>query len=164
METTLGSQIARFRKEKGLKQDQLAELLNVTPQAVSKWENDLSCPDVLTLPRLAEILGVTTDELLSHHPLPETRLAVEKERKNPDDMILYINVISCDGDRVKVNLPIPLVKMGLAMGMGMPQIQGNNALQNLDIEKILELVDKGLVGKIVEMESADGDSVEIFVE
>lgn len=64
MEQTLGKRIMQQRKKLGLTQDQLAERLGVTAQAVSKWENDQSCPDITTLPKLAEIFGVTTDELL----------------------------------------------------------------------------------------------------
>lgn len=44
METTLGKRIAALRRDKGLKQDELAQQLGVTPQAVSKWENDQTCP------------------------------------------------------------------------------------------------------------------------
>lgn len=61
---TLGKRILYHRKRLGLTQDQLAERMGVTAQAVSKWEHDLSCPDVTTLPRLAELFGITTDELL----------------------------------------------------------------------------------------------------
>ena len=64
MEQTLGKRIVASRKRLGMTQDQLAEQLGVTAQAVSKWENDQSCPDIATLPRLAEIFGITTDELL----------------------------------------------------------------------------------------------------
>lgn len=64
MEQTLGKRIMENRKKLGLTQDQLAEKLGVTAQAVSKWENDLSCPDITMLPKLAEIFGVTTDALL----------------------------------------------------------------------------------------------------
>ena len=64
MEQTLGKRIMQYRKRNGLTQDKLAEALGVTPQAVSKWENDQSCPDINTLPKLAEIFGITTDELL----------------------------------------------------------------------------------------------------
>ena len=163
MEMTLGSKIAKYRKEKNWKQDQLAEMLGVTPQAVSKWENDLSCPDVMMLPKLAQIFGVTIDELLSNKVEPETRLVPVKERKKPDDMILHVNVLSAEGDKVKVNLPIPLVKVALEMGMSM-NVQGGDVLKNIDINKILEMVDRGLVGKLVEVESAEGDMVEIVVE
>ena len=64
MDETLGKRIVQNRKRMGLTQDQLAERLGVTAQAVSKWENDQSCPDITTLPRLAEIFGITTDALL----------------------------------------------------------------------------------------------------
>ncbi len=64
MEQTLGKRIVAHRKRLGLTQDALAEKLGITAQAVSKWENDLSCPDISMLPKLAEIFGITTDELL----------------------------------------------------------------------------------------------------
>lgn len=66
MEQTLGKRIMLHRKQLNLTQDQLAEQLGVTAQAVSKWENDQSCPDITTLPKLAAIFGITTDELLGH--------------------------------------------------------------------------------------------------
>lgn len=64
MEETLGKRIVSHRKRLGLTQDRLAELMGITAQAVSKWENDQSCPDITTLPKLAEIFGISTDELL----------------------------------------------------------------------------------------------------
>ena len=66
MEQTIGKRIVKNRKRLGLTQDQLAEKLGVTAQAVSKWENDQSCPDITLLSRLADIFGVSTDELLGH--------------------------------------------------------------------------------------------------
>ena len=64
MEETLGKRIIKHRKGLGLTQDKLAEALGVTAQAVSKWENDLSCPDITLLPKLSALFGITTDELL----------------------------------------------------------------------------------------------------
>lgn len=61
---TLGNMIATLRKEKGMTQLDLAEKMGVTDKAVSKWERDLSCPDVSSIPKLAEILGVSLDELM----------------------------------------------------------------------------------------------------
>lgn len=61
---TLGNMIANLRKEQGMTQLDLAEKMGVTDKAVSKWERDLSCPDVSSIPKLAEILGVTVDELM----------------------------------------------------------------------------------------------------
>lgn len=71
MEQTLGKRIMHHRKRMGLTQDQLAEKCGVTAQAVSKWENDQSCPDINMLPRLAELFGTTTDALLGHSPVCE---------------------------------------------------------------------------------------------
>ncbi len=64
MNMTMGKRIFYYRKRMGLTQEQLAERLGVTAQAVSKWEHELSCPDVTLIPRLAEIFGISTDELL----------------------------------------------------------------------------------------------------
>ncbi len=166
MEMTLGKRIATLRKEKGLKQDDLADMLDVSAQAVSKWENDQTCPDISLLPKLAQILGITVDELLSGkgEELPTVRLVPESERKNLEDMMLRIMVDSGDGDKVRVNLPMPLVQMALEMGMDMPQINGDAALKNIDLNQIMELVRRGAVGNLLEVESADGDIVRIFVE
>ena len=64
MEETLGKRIISHRKRLGMTQDRLAEQLGVTAQAVSKWENDQSCPDITMLPKLAEIFGISIDSLL----------------------------------------------------------------------------------------------------
>jgi len=69
MEQTLGKRIAYHRKRMSLTQDQLAEKLGVTAQAVSKWENDQSCPDISVLPQLADIFGISVDELLGRAPV-----------------------------------------------------------------------------------------------
>ena len=69
---TLGATIAELRKKQGMTQLELAEKMCVTDKAVSKWERDLSCPDVNSLPRLAELLGVSTDELMRGAAAKET--------------------------------------------------------------------------------------------
>jgi len=62
---TLGRRIARLRLAKTATQERLAKELNVSPQAVSKWENDINYPDISLLLDLARFLGVSVDELLS---------------------------------------------------------------------------------------------------
>ena len=62
---TLGRRIARLRLAKTATQERLAKELNVSPQAVSKWENDINYPDISLLPDLARFLGVSVDGLLS---------------------------------------------------------------------------------------------------
>ena len=163
-EMTIGRKIAQLRREKELTQEEMAEKLGVSPQAVSKWENDVSCPDILLLPKIGALLGVTVDELLSGKPKKETTVLPEQARKRVDDMMLRIRVNSAGGDRVRVNLPMALVKMAMEMGVSMPQVSGNEALRSIDFEQLLRLVDSGLIGKLVEVETADGDIVEIVVE
>lgn len=61
---SIGETIASLRKKKGMTQNELAEKMNVTDKAVSKWERDLSCPDINTISKLADILDVSVEELL----------------------------------------------------------------------------------------------------
>lgn len=61
---TIGSFIAALRKANGLTQKQLADKLCVSDKAVSRWERDECAPDLSAIPVLAEIFGVTCDELL----------------------------------------------------------------------------------------------------
>ena len=61
---SMGMIIAAKRKELGMTQLELAEKMGVTDKAVSKWERDLSFPDVTSLPRLADIFGMSVDELM----------------------------------------------------------------------------------------------------
>lgn len=88
MEQTLGKRIASNRKRLKLTQEQLAEKLGVTAQAVSKWENDQSCPDITALPLLAGIFGITTDELLGY----ETAAPIFQGEpiEEPDDNGIHI--------------------------------------------------------------------------
>ena len=166
MEMTIGKRIAALRREKNLKQDDLAQMLEVSPQAVSKWENDQTCPDISLLPKLAKILGVSVDELLSgkQELQPVVTLVPEDQRKDIKDMVLRIVVDSADGDKVRVNLPMALVQLAMEMGMEMPQVSGNDALKDIDWAQVMELVRHGAMGNLVEVESADGDIVRIFVE
>ena len=81
MGNTLGKNIKTFRKNKGLTQEELAELLNITPQAVSKWESENGLPDVSMLIPLAQVLGVTTDTLLGYDSLSENETLISRVRE-----------------------------------------------------------------------------------
>lgn len=65
LEKTLGEMISSLRKGKNMTQNDLAEKMNVTDKAVSKWERNLSCPDVNSIPKLAEMLDTTVEDLLN---------------------------------------------------------------------------------------------------
>ena len=90
MEETLGKRIVANRKRVGMTQDQLAEQLGVTAQAVSKWENDQSCPDINMIPKLSQIFGISTDELLGNETASRTYEAevVHTEEEEPEGVHL----------------------------------------------------------------------------
>lgn len=164
MNESIGNRIAKFRKAKGMTQEDLANQLGVSSQAVSKWENDASCPDISLLSQLCKVLGVTTDELLTGKN-DEVKLVPVEQRKPLEKLTMRIKVDSSNGDKVRVNLPMSLVKVGLEIGMDMSgSVSGMENLKNVDLGKVLELVEHGLIGKLVEVESAEGDTVEIVVE
>ena len=73
MSRTMGAIICEARKNKGMTQAELAQSMNVTDKAVSKWERDLSCPDVSSIPRLAEALGIPLEELMSGKSVQKTK-------------------------------------------------------------------------------------------
>ena len=84
MKKTLGTMIAELRKQHGMTQLELAEKMGVTDKAVSKWERDLSCPDINSLPKLAELLGVSVEELMQ----------VKKEAEAPASKVTEIMEIA----------------------------------------------------------------------
>ena len=109
---SIGEMISSLRKEKGMTQNDLAEKMNVTDKALSKWERNLSCPDINSIPKLAEILGV--EDLLNAQ--------VKKQTNKIDDIV-----------------NISLIGVGLAMGICiivssiLNQIDTNNAVIMLGI-------------------------------
>ena len=111
---SIGEIISSLRKAKGMTQNDLAEKMNVTDKAVSKWERNLSCPDVNSIPKLSEVLDTTVEELLN---------AQSKQESNKIDDI--INIV--------------LIGVGLAMGICivvtsiLKQIDINNAITMLGI-------------------------------
>ena len=84
MKKTLGTMIAELRNQHGMTQLELAEKMGVTDKAVSKWERDLSCPDINSIPNLAEILGVSVEELMQ----------VKKEAEAPVSKVAEIMEIA----------------------------------------------------------------------
>ena len=166
MNTTLGTRIAALRREKEWKQDELAEKLGVSPQAVSKWENDQTCPDISLLPLLAKILGVSVDELLTgkKEEAPAVRMLPENERKDMGDMMLRIVATSANGDVARVNLPLAIIEVAMDSGLNLSQFSGNEALKNIDLSRIMNMVRQGAIGNLVEVEGADGDRAQVFVE
>lgn len=178
-----GEKLIKMRKSANLTQEEVATHLGVSPQAVSKWENDLSCPDIMLLPRIAKLYGTSVDELLSENT-PEINIAGEKApeekkhieyvvpestKENGELKFLKVNVLSQFGDKVNVKLPITLIKTlksflssikldkNLTGGVGID-------LSDIDFDEIFELVDRGVIGEIVNVVTQNGDVVKLYVE
>lgn len=166
MKTILGKKISTLRHNKKLKQDELAEMLGVSPQAVSKWENDQTCPDISLLPNLAKILGTSIDDLLSEKDDNSgnvTILPIE-ERKDIKDMMLRIVIKSAIKDKIKMNFPLALLQVAIDNGISISQFSNNDSLKNIDLTKIMNLVSQGVIGNLLEIETENGDIISIFVE
>ena len=162
---TLGEKLSEKRRRKNMTQDDVAEKLGVTPQAVSKWENDASCPDISLLPTIASLYETTIDELLSKESAPAVTFVPPEKRKNFNDMVFRI-LVQDGGDKVKVNLPMPLVKFALETGIrmgGMDISCGNADLSKIDFAALITMVENGMIGRLVEIEGEDGESVIIEV-
>ncbi len=162
---SLGQRIAEKRKAKEMKQEELADMLGITAQAVSKWENDVSCPDIMTLPKLARILDTTTDELLTgtdtHAP---TKDAILENKKDPSEVMIKILVTTDDGENVRINIPLTLVRTLLDNGISINSIGGEKIKDaNIDWKNILLLAENGAIGKIMDI-TAEENYIEILVE
>ena len=162
MQETFGQRFQRLRKNANLTQEDVANKLNITAQAISKWENDVSAPDISVLVELSDILGVSLDELMGK--APTTTLVPESQRKNVNNLFFRVKIRSDEGDKVNVNLPLALAKIFLDGGMDLPKVNGKDVLKNIDFKQLFALIEQGVVGKLIEVESADGDNVEVWVE
>ena len=117
---TLGKTIGLLRREKGMTQLELAEKMGVTDKAVSKWERDLSCPDISSIPRLAEILGVSVDELMQVKPGTGESAA---------------------GNKIESIVNLALKGVALAMGIAVTVL---SVLEQLEVNSALLMLGLGL--------------------
>ena len=112
---------------------------------------------------LADLFNVTLDELIREQT-PEVKIVDPEIRKPIEKMIMRVIVNGSDGDKVRINLPLAVIKVALEMVITLAEVNGNDSLKNINWEQIFHLVDQGVIGKLVEVESAEGDIVEVFVE
>lgn len=164
MNETFGQRFTRLRKEKNFTQEEIALKLSISAQAVSKWENDISMPDISILTSIADIFDITLDELLGREKKQDVILVNEEDKKDINKMVLRMKVVSSDGSKVNINIPIPLLKVCIESGMEMPQVNGSKHFSNIDIKQIYALIEQGVIGELMTVESSEGDKVVIVVE
>ena len=144
-------------------QNDIADRLNISAQAVSKWENDMTMPDIDTLVKLSDIFDMSLDELVGKQKSEPTLVPAE-QRKDINKMVFRIRVVSHDGDQVRVNLPMAAVKIFINNDTANSVFVGNKALEGIDFNQIYAMVEQGIIGELVSIDSADGDHVTITVE
>ncbi len=167
---TLGNKINELRKQAGLTQDELAEKMDVSPQAVSKWENDLSMPDVNMLVKLSDLFSVTLDYLLKDKEPRPQEIALENipeqpaPRKNINKMSLYIKVHEPHGDDVNLKFPLAMVKGKMIKKLIAKYAIGVDADLDFDTDQLIEMVESGQLSQIVDITEKNGETVKIYIE
>lgn len=157
---TLGTRLVELRKKYNFTQADIGEKLNVSVQAVSKWENDLSLPDYDYLIKLADLFNTSIDELLGR----KKEIVRQEENKDINKLLFKISIKSADGDEININLPLSVIKVLVENNSNTNIISGNESLKNIDFASLLSLAEQGVIGEIVNISSADGDVIKIVVE
>lgn len=166
MKESFGQRFQNLRKEKGLTQEDIAEKVNISAQAVSKWENDISFPDVAILLELAEMLGVSVDFLLGKKMEVQAQVSEKANKEEISKRLIRVRIISADKDKVNINLPLALLKLTSSKGeRGISVIGGKTfSKADIDVEEIIRLAEIGVIGEIIDIESADGDTIKVTIE
>lgn len=151
MKPTIGQSIAFYRKKAKLTQEDLAEKLNVTSQAVSKWENDLSYPDLESTGRLASVLNTTVDCLL-HGESPDAAVQLAPTN-HPENRLLSILVQKAGDFDIKFRVPVELVLLAQEAGT-LPELLDDEDAAKL-LEPTIKLIRQGLIGPVVDFQKDD---------
>lgn len=164
---TIGQRITQMRKDRSYTQSEFAAMLDVTAQAVSKWENDISCPDIYLLPRIAEIFGITVDELLTgnkpfNRQEPEN-VTVKSEQPDESKLKLAIKIEKPGQKPINIALPFMMIKKLAGLGGSIASILGTNAVSREQIDQILSMIDEGMTGKLIDIVAEDETHVVIEV-
>lgn len=159
-EMNVGNNIALLRKSKGITQDELAGALGVSAQAVSKWENNSSCPDVSLLTEIADFFGVSVDDLLrceTDDIIKKTASAENTTNIKNYKKKVVITVTQPSGKKNVIKIPFSFVKTGLKIGTVF-------GLSDDVYEKINSLVNDASITEFADIESENGDNVRIVLE
>ena len=163
----LGKTITEKRKQLSMTQEDLAARLGVSPQAVSKWENNLSCPDITLLPDIAGIFGITVDELLgvskaeiADEPapceaVPEPEPVFEEAEFSGKKATKLLITREYCGKTTTVKFPLSIVRFGLNLSGIFGGLTGQQA------SAVDNAIRTGLVGEILSVDGENGEKVTI---
>lgn len=151
MKKSIGQNITYYRKKCGFTQEELSVKMNVTVQAVSKWENDLSYPDLECVSTLASVLNTTVNKLINgEDDISEISVSENVDIKKKIFMIT-MGSNEDSGDKIKLRLPLQLI----ADVKDSPILKTLLKDRKTEIDTILSAVKLGGVGPICELESGD---------
>ena len=151
MKEFIGEHIAYYRKKAGMTQEQLSEKMGVTAQAVSKWENGLTCPDLDSVARLSEILGVSVEQLIhGDSALPSVKV-VETPQVGRRVLCIQVQTKTPQPFNVTVRFPVELILKAYEMGC-LESLVGDEACF---VEQAIEMIRQGTVGSLVDVETEE---------
>ena len=171
---TLGRRIARLRLARTATQERLAKELNVSPQAVSKWENDINYPDISLLPDLARFLGVSVDELLSGASASTQESVAAQESAAVQESAAEVISVAADEPAEIVEEPVEQDNQGIATqssGFSFGKLFGKSMVKVEKNDEVDDSKKKGVRlgngsakhGLHVYVVSDDGDVVDMCV-
>ncbi len=149
---TIGKNIAYFRKKNGLTQEELAEKMNITAQAISKWENDISYPDLPLTQTLASLLSCTVDELLNGEVNYPTATDATEEQIMGRIITVYVESLEAYGvpeSKVTLRLPVSYILNAYEGGF-LEKIIPNGFSEKLT--PVVDMIKQGITGELVNIE------------
>lgn len=151
MKSTIGQNIAELRKNLDMTQAELAEKMNVSIQAVSKWENDISYPDIERIGQLASILNTCVERIISGNDFFSLT-----ELKNSDNLakrllIISVNVIAEHPFDIKLRIPAELILKAQSDGT-LNTLLGDDFGEQIP-DAAFEMMRNGVVGPIADVKT-----------
>ena len=147
---SIGANITKYRKQKNLTQAELGEKIGVSNQAVSKWESGSTLPDVMLLPQIAEVLGVSLYDLYNL-PDPKTSSPSASLAEIPEDRrTLVIHVIG-EGVDVTTRFPVAAIRSALGNAILRDALAGTG----VETENWLGMLDGGMTGQLLDADMDD---------
>ncbi len=149
MKEHIGQHIAYYRKKTGMTQEQLAEKMEVTAQAVSKWENGLTCPDLDSVAKLADFLGVTVEQLIRGDAAVPAVQVVETPQVGRRVLCIQVQAKASVAANVTVRFPVELIFKAYEAG-NLDSLVGDEAPL---VEQVMEMIRQGTVGSLVDVDT-----------
>lgn len=155
-----GGKISELRRRKDWTQDELAQRVGVSAQAVSKWETGQSMPDIALLSPLADAFGVSVDALLNGTISEVVRAEEVTVRQRATQLVMRV-VDPAEEGPVTIKLPLGVVRFAAKFGSALPGVNNRYAI---DTSEVMNLIEHDLVGEVLQINAGGGATVTITLE